>query len=150
MGLGRLSHVGICVSDLERALAFWRDALGFRESKRLDVYGDGAETLMGIPDLDLRVAVLEREELHVQLLHYASPGHRGTGEPRPMNALGITHLSIEVDDLEAAISAVTAAGGRVLRSTRLRIEDTGRAAIFVTDPDGARIELVEEEPAAVP
>jgi catechol 2,3-dioxygenase-like lactoylglutathione lyase family enzyme len=148
MELGRLSHVGICVSDLERALAFWRDALGFRESKRLDVFGDGAETLLGIPDLDLRVAVLEREELHIQLLHYASPGHRGTGEPRPMNALGITHLSLVVDDLEAAIAAVMASGGRVLRSTRLRIDDAGRAAIFVTDPDGTRIELVEGEVSA--
>ncbi len=148
MGLGRLSHVGICVSDLERALTFWREALGFRESKRLDVYGDAAETLVGIPDLDLRVAVLERDELHIQLLHYASPGHRGTGEPRPMNALGITHLSLMVDDLEAAIAVVTASGGRVLRSTRLRLEDAGRAAIFVTDPDGTRIELVEEEPSA--
>jgi catechol 2,3-dioxygenase-like lactoylglutathione lyase family enzyme len=145
MGLGRLSHLGICVSDLERALGFWRDALGFSETKRLDVYGDAAEALTSIPDLDLRVAVLEREELHVHLLHYASPGHRGTGEPRPMNALGITHLSLIVDDLEAAITAVTASGGRVLRSTRLRIEDAGRAAIFVTDPDGTRIELVEAE-----
>lgn len=148
MGLGRLSHLGICVSDLERALTFWREALGFRESKRLDVYGDAAEALISIPDLDLRVAVLERDELHVQLLHYASPGHRGTGEPRPMNALGITHLSLVVDDLEAAIAVVTASGGRVLRSTRLRIEDAGRAAIFVTDPDGTRIELVEATPAA--
>lgn len=148
MGLGRLSHLGICVSDLERALTFWREALGFRESKRLDVYGDAAETLISIPDLDLRVAVLERDELHVQLLHYASPGHRGTGEPRPMNALGITHLSLVVDDLEAAITAVTASGGRVLRSTRLRTEDAGREAIFVTDPDGTRIELVEAEPSA--
>lgn len=148
MGLGRLSHLGICVSDLERALTFWREALGFRESQRLDVYGDDAETLIGIPDLDLRVAVLERDELQVQLLHYASPGHRGTGEPRPMNALGITHLSLVVDDLEAAIAVVTASGGRVLRSTRLRIEDAGRAAIFVTDPDGTRIELVEAAPSA--
>lgn len=148
MGLGRLSHLGICVSDLERALTFWREALGFRESKRLDVYGDAAETLIGIPDLDLRVAVLERDELHVQLLHYASPGHRGTGEPRPMNALGLTHLSLVVEDLEAAITAVTASGGRVLRSTRLRTEDAGRAAIFVTDPDGTRIELVEAGPSA--
>lgn len=148
MGLGRLSHLGICVSDLERALAFWRDALGFRESKRLDVSGDAAETLMGIPDLDLRVATLERDDLHLQLLHYASPGHRGTGEPRPMNALGITHLSLDVENLEAAITAVAASGGRVLRATRLRLEETGRAAIFVTDPDGTRVELIEAAPSA--
>ena len=27
-----LDHAGLSVSDIERALAFWRDAVGFREN----------------------------------------------------------------------------------------------------------------------
>jgi len=138
-----VSHLGLCVSDLPRALAFWRDALGFREGKRLDVSGDVAETLLGLHDLDLRAVYLERDGVRLELLHYAAPGHRGAGEPRPMNALGFTHLSLRVADLDAALAAVEAAGGRVLRATRVREPVSGRGAVFVTDPDGARVELVD-------
>src|SRR5690606_28160646 len=143
MAILGVSHIGVCVSDLERALAFWRDALGFRECKRFDVAGEEAETLLAVRDLDLRVVCLERDGLRLELLHYAAPGHRGAGEPRPMNALGYTHLSLRVDDLEATLAAVEAAGGRVLRATRVREPVSGRGAVFVTDPDGARVELVD-------
>jgi catechol 2,3-dioxygenase-like lactoylglutathione lyase family enzyme len=143
MGSVGVSHLGLCVSDLPRALAFWRDALGFREGKRLDVSGDLAETLLGLHDLDLRAVFLERDGLRLELLHYAAPGHRGAGEPRPMNALGYTHLSLRVADLDAALAAVEAAGGRVLRATRVREPSSGRGAVFVTDPDGTRVELVD-------
>jgi len=138
-----VSHLGLCVSDLPRAVAFWRDALGFREGKRLDVSGDLAETLLGLHDLDLRAVYLERDGVRLELLHYAAPGHRGAGEARPMNALGFTHLSLRVADLDAALAAVEAAGGRVLRATRVREPASGRGAVFVTDPDGTRVELVD-------
>jgi catechol 2,3-dioxygenase-like lactoylglutathione lyase family enzyme len=146
VSIQRVSHVGVCVSSLERALPFWRDGLGFREVKRLDVAGDPAETLLGLHDLDLVAVFLERDGVRVELLHYAVPGHRGTGEPRPMNALGLTHLSLLVDDLDATLSVLERAGGRVLRATRVRNEELGSDAIFVTDPDGTRVELIAPAP----
>lgn len=136
MPIRRFSHVGVCVSDLERSLAFYRDGLGFTETKRLDVAGDAAETLLALSDLDLRAVFLERDGLRLELLHYDSPGRRGSGEPRPMNALGLTHLSLRVDDLDATAAALERAGGRVLRATRTH------GAVFATDPDGTRIELL--------
>ena len=39
MNVQRLSHIGICVSELERSVAFYRDALGFEEISRLRVSG---------------------------------------------------------------------------------------------------------------
>lgn len=143
MTIGRFSHVGICVADLERSLAFYRDALGFRERKRLEISGEVTETLLGLREVDLQAVFLERDGVRLELLHYASPGHRGAGEPRPMNALGLTHLSLAVADLDAAIGALERAGARVLRATRVRNRELGASAIFVTDPDGTRIELVE-------
>jgi catechol 2,3-dioxygenase-like lactoylglutathione lyase family enzyme len=136
MAIRAFSHVGVCVSDLERSLAFYRDGLGFRETRRFDVAGEAAETLLALADLDLRVVLLERDGVRLELLHYDAPGHRGSGEPRPMNALGISHLSLRVDDVDAAAEALERAGGRVLRATRTD------GALFVTDPDGTRIELV--------
>ena len=143
MSVRRFSHVGICVADLERSLAFYRDALGFRERGRLEVSGEVSETLLGLYPVDLQAVYLERDGVRLELLHYASPGHRGTGEPRPMNALGLTHLSLAVDDLDGAVLVLERAGARVLRATRVHNPELGAHAIFVTDPDGTRIELVE-------
>ena len=61
---------------------------------------------------------------------------RGSGEPRPMNALGLTHLSLRVGDLDATLAALEGLGAKVLRATRTP------QAVFVSDPDGTRIELV--------
>jgi catechol 2,3-dioxygenase-like lactoylglutathione lyase family enzyme len=150
MAIRRLSHLGICVSDLERSLAFWRDALGFREAKRLDVAGEAPEQLLGVHDLDLRAVFLERDGVRLELLHYVAPGHRGAGEPRPMNALGLTHLSLLVEDLDAVLTACEQAGGRALHTTRVRNPELDSEAVFVTDPDGTRVELVRAAHGVLP
>jgi len=143
VAIRRVSHVGVCVAELERSLAFYRDGLGFRERRRLEVSGEETETLLGVGGVDLVAVFLERDGVQLELLHYRSPGHRGAGEPRPMNALGLTHLSLAVDDLDAVVATLERDGARVLRATRVHNPELGANAIFVTDPDGTRIELVE-------
>ncbi len=138
----RFSHVGICVSELQRSLAFYRDALGFREVGRLEVAGDAPERLLALPDVDLEAVFLEREGVRIELLHYRSPAHRGEGGARPMNALGLTHLSLRVGDLPAAIEALERAGARVLHATRTWNAELDSGAVFALDPDGTRIELI--------
>jgi catechol 2,3-dioxygenase-like lactoylglutathione lyase family enzyme len=138
----RFSHVGVCVADLDRSLAFYRDALGFRELRRLEVAGEAPETLLGLHDVDLEAVFLERDGVRIELLHYRSPAHRGSGEPRPMNALGLTHLSLRVDDLVATIEALERAGARILHATRTWNAELASGAVFALDPDGTRIELI--------
>ena len=139
----RFSHIGICVSDLERSLVFYRDALGFQEVGRLDVVGEAPETLLALQDVDLEAVFLERDGVRIELLHYRWPAHRGSGDPRPMNALGLTHLSLRVDDLTAAIAALERTGTRVLHATRTWNAELASGAVFAVDPDGARIELIQ-------
>jgi catechol 2,3-dioxygenase-like lactoylglutathione lyase family enzyme len=69
-----------------------------------------------------------------------------------MNARGLTHLSLRVDDLHATLPALRALGGRVLDETRIEIPELGAAAVFVADPDGTLIELVQApgDPEAPP
>jgi catechol 2,3-dioxygenase-like lactoylglutathione lyase family enzyme len=138
-----VSHVGICVSDAERSLAFYRDALGFRPRGELSVRGEPSDTLLRLRGVDLRAIYLERDGVTIELLHYAAPGREGDGAPRSMNALGLTHLSLRVDDVDAATEALEAAGARVLRDTRIDNPAIPAKAVFVTDPDGTLIELVE-------
>jgi catechol 2,3-dioxygenase-like lactoylglutathione lyase family enzyme len=142
MGIQRVGHLGICVSDLPRSLRFYRDLLGFRELSRLGVAGTHADRLLGLQNVKLSAVYLERDGMRIELLAFASPEPLEAPVPRPMNQLGLTHLSVRVEDLGRVVEALRAAGAPVLEATRIHMA-VGSAAIFVTDPDGTRIELVE-------
>jgi catechol 2,3-dioxygenase-like lactoylglutathione lyase family enzyme len=143
MSLLRLTHVGICVSDWERSLRFYRDVLGFQYVSELQVAGEPSNTLLQLDDVDLRAIYLERDGFRIELLYYASPGHQGEARPRPMNQLGLTHLSLRVDDLAATVEQLARQDVRVLEDRRIDVPEFGAAAVFVTDPDGTLIELVQ-------
>lgn len=147
----RLSHLGICVSDLARARAFYR-ALGFEERGALRAAGRATETLLELPGARLDAVYLERDGTRIELLHYDAPGTRGESSPRPMNALGLTHLSFRVRDLDETLAAIRASGGREIAASRVEIPETRTRVAFATDPDGTRLELVEApgDPAALP
>lgn len=149
MAIRRLTHLGICVSDLERSLAFYTGALGFVEVGRFhDAHGYSSR-LLELTDVRLNAVYLERDGWRIELLHFGQPPAIGGADRRPMNELGVTHLSFVVTDLDDAIGAVCRAGGRVLDATRMQ----GQArAVFATDPDGVRLELIEREgdPLAIP
>ena len=64
MTIQRLSHIGICVSELERSVCFYRDVLGFQELCRLQVEGAEAERLLNIDGGELQAVYLERDDTH--------------------------------------------------------------------------------------
>lgn len=152
MPIQRLTHMGICVSDLERSLRFYRDLLGCTEVGRLELEGQPTATLNGWPDVKVRAIYLERDGWRLELMEFAVPGSIGPNTPRPMNQLGLTHLSFRVSDLDAVCARIEAAGGGVLRETRLALPGAATRAIMAFDPDGLRLELIEApgDPNAVP
>jgi len=137
------SHFGICVSDLERSLKFYCEALGFAPAESHTV---GAEfgRLMELDGVALRSQFVRREGIVIELLHFSSPDPIGDPVRRPMNQLGLTHLSVRVDDVDAVAATVENLGGTVLVDTRTTFDLSGVALDFVycTDPDGVRIELM--------
>lgn len=149
--LQALTHVGICVSDLERSLRFYRDLLGFAWEHELHVAGEPTDTLLRLKGVDLHAVYLARDGVRIELLYFASPPAPPRRE-RPMHEPGLTHLSFRVADLDATLAALRAAGERVLDETVLSFPDFGSAACFVVDPDGQLIELVQApgDPAAPP
>jgi glyoxylase I family protein len=137
------SHFGICVSDPDRSLRFYRDLLGFRPTSSLVVSDPHSARLLEIDDLDLRALFLERDGMRLELLHFASPGHERDGVPRPMNRLGLTHIAVRVDDLAATLEALERAGVEILTQTRIHNPELRSEVVYVLDPDGVRIELVQ-------
>jgi catechol 2,3-dioxygenase-like lactoylglutathione lyase family enzyme len=147
-----LTHLGICVSDLERSVAFYRNVFGFVETGRIEPDVEATSRILEIADAKLQAVYLERDGWRIELLYYASPGHTGSAEPRPLNQLGLTHLSFRVSDMAALLARVEAAGGSIREDSRIAIRDGASSALFVLDPDGTRIELIDVpgDPAAVP
>ncbi len=139
-----ISHFGICVSDLERSLGFYCEGLGFEQVASHQI-GEEFGALMEVEDVALESRMLTRDGVTIELLHFASPGFTGDGERRPMNKLGLTHLSLRVDDVDRVASTIEALGGTVVRTTRTSL-DLPRARLdflYCTDPDGVRIELMD-------
>jgi catechol 2,3-dioxygenase-like lactoylglutathione lyase family enzyme len=147
----RLTHVGICVSDMARALSFYRDLLGFRFEHELRVAGEPSDTLLRLRGVDLHAVYLTRDGVRIELLRYASPA-APPARTRSMNEHGLTHLSLRVADLDATLAALRAAGVHVLEETIIRIPEFHSAACMIVDPDGQLIELVQApgDPAAPP
>jgi lactoylglutathione lyase len=137
------SHLGICVSDLERSLRFYCEALGFAPAESHTVGGEFAR-LMELDGVVLRSQFIRGHGVAIELLHFTSPEPMGDPVRRPMNQLGLTHLSVRVDDVDAVAATVESLGGQVIAGTRTTFDLAGTTLDFVycTDPDGVRIELM--------
>jgi len=139
-----VSHIGICVSDLEASLHFYRDGLGFEEVAAHQVGGEFA-VLLEVDGVRLRSRMVRRDGVTLELLAFDAPGTSGIPGRRPMNRLGFTHLSLRVEDLDSVAATIGAFGGSVVGSTRTTLEvgDAALDFVYCTDPDGVRIELMD-------
>jgi glyoxylase I family protein len=139
-----VSHIGICVSDLDASLRFYGDGLGFEVVASHDVGEEFAE-LMEVDGVRLRSSMIRRDGATLELLGYVTPGTTGPAERRPMNQLGLTHLSLRVDDVESVAATIESHGGTVVRATRttFTFDEASLDFLYCTDPDGVRIELMD-------
>jgi catechol 2,3-dioxygenase-like lactoylglutathione lyase family enzyme len=141
----RVSHIGLCISDLERSLRFYCDGLGFAKAVTYQVGKEFSAALEVKGDAALTSQFIERDGVSLELLYYATPRVEGAPSSR-RNQLGFTHLSLAVDDVDAVARHLVACGGRLLPETRTTIRHPdGRRDdfVFVADPDGIRVELMK-------
>jgi len=143
-GKARFSHFGICVTDVRRSTDFYKHAFGFADESTLEIENT-INKLTGIDEeLVLTSHFMSLGPQVIELLDFKKPGKFGPSDPRPMNQLGLTHMSLNVNDLEAVCRDVEAWGGTVLADTKVPFDYGGNKGdiLYVTDPDGTRIELM--------
>jgi catechol 2,3-dioxygenase-like lactoylglutathione lyase family enzyme len=139
-----VAHTGLCVSDLQVALRFYCDGLGFEVAEGYDIGDEVAATLEVPTGVRLRSQMIRKGAAKLELLAWASPAVTGVPS-QSRNQLGFTHLSFQVTDMPAVEARLVEHGGTVIESTRTHF-DLGAATIdllFLADPDGTRIELME-------
>jgi len=139
-------HTGITVSNLERSLAFWRDALGFELSHTAHQTGEMAQEITGVAGAEIRLAVLKAPGGHkIELLEYLAPRDRKRhAHLRPCD-VGSVHVALIVHDLDAVLKGIAAFNCQAAGEPQtLTIgPNAGKRVVYVRDPDGTTIELMQ-------
>jgi catechol 2,3-dioxygenase-like lactoylglutathione lyase family enzyme len=138
-----IDHVGITVRKLERSLAFYRDLLGLRVIEISDEQDVGQ--IVGIPGARVKTADLDAGDGRVlELLEYVAA--RGDDVPQRPNAAGCPHVALQVHDIPKVLRRLARAGhnpdGEPTTITDA-IAFEGATVVYLRDPDGAVIELVQ-------
>ncbi len=136
------AHAGICVSDIDASVRFYCEGLGFELAERYDLDSTMMPGLDRTLEVDGPVQVISQMivsgEMRLELLAY--PDREVAGTPSQSRSLrGLTHLSFTVDHVDSAAERLVEFGGTILPETR---SDAGIVLLFLTDPDGTRIELM--------
>ena len=138
-------HTSFTVADIEAAVAFWRDVMGFRLDDLSSREQPWLGQVVGLPGATCRVAHLRGHGAHLELIEYDSDW-RGESVFGPANRPGAAHLAFVVDDIEATVRRITAGGGSKLGEVALcgsgPVADC--LAVYMKDPGGIIVELVEQ------
>jgi catechol 2,3-dioxygenase-like lactoylglutathione lyase family enzyme len=145
-----MNHTGFVVRDMERALAFYRDILGFVEERNAVIDGERISTLTGFPDARLHAVVLGIGDMRhcIELLQYLHPAGVES-ETTPCNQIGAAHLGFIVDDLEAFHQTLSASGIRFVNPPAIRADAEypwAKKSCYLQDPEGNWLEFIERDP----
>jgi glyoxylase I family protein len=144
-----VAHTGITVRDLEASIAFWRDVLGFEVERRMEMSGEFAAQVTGVPDAHFVLAALAGGGHHIELLQYSRPVHRDHVCPRPCD-VGSFHVAVNVDDLDATAELCAQHGFTLAGAPQSATEGplAGCRFVYLRDPDGLTVELIQTPPSS--
>ena len=125
----RILHTMIRVGDLDKSIAFYTETLGMKLLRRKD-YPGGKFTLAFVGYGD------ESEEAVIELTHNWDTESYDLGD-------GFGHVALGVDGIYDVCEKIREAGGKISREPGPMKHGTTVIA-FVEDPDGYKIELIEE------
>jgi lactoylglutathione lyase len=132
-----VNHTGICVTDVERSTAFYTGVFGFTVWRTHDAPDEMAGKLMGLdPPLGLHTVYLKLGSWVLELLYYKDRQPSSPLSQRTMDELGLTHVSVSVEDVDATAALAVTYGGSVIESSNIG------AGVMIRDPDGQLIEVL--------
>jgi methylmalonyl-CoA/ethylmalonyl-CoA epimerase len=130
--IGRLNHVAIAVTDLDRSTALYRDTLGARVSPPLPQ-----------PDHGVTVVFVELPNTKIELLEPLGDNSPIAKFLEKNSDGGMHHVCYEVDDIRAARDRLKEKGARVLGDGEPKIGAHGKPVLFLHPKDfgGTLVEL---------
>ncbi len=142
-------NIGLNVTDIERSIRFYVDALGFEDAGKVVshppnaarvFFGTGGEAF-------LKAHHVRMGQLLLLLRQFDDPKYVGTTDGHPTHQIGMCNISVRVDSIGRVTALMREYGGSVFENTYVKRGTNegngGVGMIFGTDPDGIQIELVE-------
>jgi lactoylglutathione lyase len=123
-----LIHTCYRVTDPERSVAFY-EALGFEKRRELPIREEAVNYFLGVPGKD-------GPELELTYNFETPKGGYELGS-------GYGHVAVTVEDLDRTLERLAGEGIEPERPP-YTVRDGGSRLCFVRDPDGYRVELIEQ------
>lgn len=136
-----IKHIGICCDDIHLSSRFYREALGFEELMPVTEIGAPFDALLELPGAKLEIQQLRCGDATIELLGYTNTAVTGSADRRPMNQLGLTHITLAVSDVDAVANRISELGGTAHPETL--VDSPFGRILFCSDPNGVRIELMQ-------
>ena len=137
-----INHTGVSTPDLDRAIHFYSDLLGFELIQRFEMEQGtpGIDEMLTLEGVSFDAALLRMGNAMIELFEFASPTPEPAAARRPVNDHGLTRLCLQVDDVKAEYERLSAAGMEFHSEPQF---GEGAAYVYGRDPDGNAIELIE-------
>ena len=142
----RTNHTSFTVSDVDRSIAFFRDALGFEVTSKAPRNPDVVSRISGVEGADMLIAFVRGPGHSIELIQYLGPEHgRGKVVSRPCD-VGFAHIAFDVDNIDNAIASCEPFEMRVIGEVAVidAGPNTGGRVAYLRDPDGVCVEFIEK------
>ena len=139
------NHTSFTVSDLDRILAFFHEALGFEVTSKAPRDPSAIASITGVDGGDVVIAYVRGPGHSLELIEYVGPPERGHVEPRPCD-VGFAHVAYDVDNIDAAIDASAPYGFKPIGEPTVidKGPNVGNRVAYLRDLDGITVEFIEK------
>ncbi|MFS8099242.1 VOC family protein [Lentzea alba] len=142
MTIKSMHHLGITVTDLKGAVAFFVE-LGMELEGGMHMEGEFVDGVIGLDGSRSEIAMLKTpdERYRIEFSEFETPQSIDGSSHAPINALGLRHVAFVVDDLDDTLARLKPHGAEVVRNIET-YQDVLRTC-YVRGPEGILIELCE-------
>jgi len=131
-------HVGVTVSDLDRAVTFYTDTFDLDIAAEFSVGGEAFADAVDVEGASATFAHLDAGDAVIELVEYDPAGE---SLPAPdLNRSGTIHLGLSVDDVDAFYTDLDES---VETLSPPRTTASGTTICFIRDPEGNLIEVLD-------
>ena len=144
-----IHHTAISVPDMDKALGFYCDVLGFEKVSDTSWKKGSSfvDKIVGLKDSSGRGVMLRAQNAHIELFEYKTPAPALQNPDEPVNNHGITHFCLQVTNIQDEYERLQDAGMRF----HCPPEDMGGSiSTYGRDPFGNVIEVYEISDPAIP
>lgn len=142
MSIKSMHHLGITVTDLKAAVAFFQE-LGMELEGKMHMEGEFVDGVIGLDGSRSEIAMLKTpdDRYRIEFSEFEAPQSIDGSSHAPINALGLRHVAFIVDDLDDTLARLKPHGAEVVRNVE-NYQDMLKTC-YVRGPEGILIELCE-------